>query len=64
MTKPYNPDPSAPSNNLHHTSSGYRSEEEWSEEMFGRGDADVDHLGWYPGEQEAKAEEQQTRNGN
>lgn len=54
-TKPYNPDPRAPENNLHHTVS-YRNYEEWAEDEFGKGPFDPDFVG-YPGEQEAETKE-------
>lgn len=44
----HNPDPSAPERNLHHTAT-YRSEEDFLEDLLGRGPGDPDFHG-YPGE--------------
>lgn len=45
-----NHDPYAIENNLHHTST-YRTEEEWLDDMFGKGPFDPDSLG-YPGQED------------
>lgn len=44
-----NPNPAAAENNLHHTLA-YRSEQEWLEDLLGRGPGDPDMSGYYPGE--------------
>lgn len=43
--------PSSPERNKHHTDSGFRSQEELYEDLFGRGPGDPDMFGW-PDEQE------------
>lgn len=50
----FNPDPAAPENNLHHTVA-YRSEEEFLDDLLGRGPGDPDMYG-YPGEPKDEGE--------
>jgi len=42
--------PSSAENNKHHTHTDYKSEAEFLEELFGRGDGDPDVYG-YPGDE-------------
>ena len=44
-------DPAAASNNLHHTIA-YRSEDDWFDDIIGKGPSDPDYVGYYPGQSE------------